>query len=224
MRMRDRLHVEGGFEDEDGSSPLNVWIFGWDDVWMHVDFVVDLLPPSPFLARVLDYVDQGIADSVMRIERGATTARYFTTMDPAWVRANWPEIVRLEASFGEELTRLASLMNFVSPPEGDASGISRIEVAVHGLAGSSFVAAVERCIVRLLGYWHRIFYTQSPNAGELESHSMPPGDLRVRDGCVEILSGGRRMSWTPQYVPAIFRKNQPLPVTRSSQARKKGRN
>jgi hypothetical protein len=58
--------------------------------------------------------------------------------------------------------------------------------------------------VRLLGYWHRVFYTGDADAQD--DYAMPPGALRVRDGGVDILPGGRRMSWAPQHTPALFKK------------------
>lgn len=74
--MRERFHRDGGFVDADGSAPIVVWITGWDEAMVHVDFVIDVLPPSAFLARFQDAVATAIA---------ATAS---TPMDDEWVARN----------------------------------------------------------------------------------------------------------------------------------------
>jgi hypothetical protein len=176
-----------------------VWIFGWDEAWMSVDLVIDQAPPSPFLSRVLDYLAWGIANNVMLVERGTTATRYVTAMDPAWVRANWQEIVKLETTFHDAITRTP--VDFRALPS-DTPGKCVIELAATERLDPNVAAFLERCVVRLLGYWHRVSYTEDAKVRE----TMPPGDLRIRDQHVEILAGGRPMDWTPRDVPALFAK------------------
>lgn len=202
-QMRGRFHAEGGFVDDDGTSPISVWILGWDEAWMNVDLVIDQLPPSPFLDRVWDRLAWGIADVVMRVKRGTTTTRYLTTMNPSWVRASWPEILKLEPTSYERLLNtpaLASILNL----QKAAPDTCVIELAADEHLDADMAAFLERCVVRLLGYWHRVVYAEDGK----ERYTMPPGELRARDGRVEILSGGRSMSWTPRELPALLKSGK----------------
>jgi hypothetical protein len=63
------------------------------------------------------------------------------------------------------------------------------------------VGFLERSVVRLLGQWHRIAYTEDGR-----KFTAPPGDLKVLGGAVEILPGGRPMRWSPKSVPALFQR------------------
>jgi hypothetical protein len=206
--MRDRYHTVGGFEDEDGSSPINVWLLAWDDTWVRVDFVIELLPPSVFLGRVFDGLARAIADSAMRVERDSSSFRYFTPMDAAWVRASWPEIMLVEANLLESLGGHGDPARDVMISENpDARETCLVELRGEKGMAPSIPALVERCLVRLLGYWHRVFYPGG--IGDEQGYAMPPGDLRYREGCVEIQRGGRKLTWTVQdthVVPAAFNK------------------
>ncbi len=204
--MRERFHAEGGFVDEDGSSPVSVWIFGWDETWVSVDLVIDQLPPSRFLERVWDCLALAISAAAMRVERGETTTRYLSAMDPAWVRASWPEILKLSPAFHEQLTATPALASIVALP-GDAPGTSVIELGVDRRAGPDLIAFLDRSIARLLGCWHRIFDA----TGADQRYTMPPGDLRVQDGDIQVVAGGRPMAWVPRDVPALFKRNKRAP-------------
>ncbi|WP_437735758.1 hypothetical protein [Sorangium sp. So ce1335] len=200
--MRARFHAEGGFVDEDGSSPLSVWILGWDEAWAHADIVVDQQPPSRFLERVWDCLALAIAAVSVRVERSGTTIRHVNAMDPAWARASWPEILKLSPAFHEQLTTMPAPAS-VLPLPGDANSTCVIELDAGGHIGPDLVAYLERSVVRLLGEWHRIVYSTDGD----QRYTMPPGDLRVEDGHVQVVANGRPMTWSPRDVPALFKKN-----------------
>jgi len=179
VAMRERFHAEGAFVDEDGSSPINVFLVGWDDALVQADFVIDLRPPSPFLARALESVARAIADKVMQVERVETCMRYRIQMDLEWARKSWPVITKLE------LAHTPSALF-----KSDAQGLTVLEFEDADRLDPDRAATLERCVLLLLGYWHRIVYTG--NAGQ--RCTMPPGDLIDREGVVDILPNGKPMN------------------------------
>lgn len=211
--MRERFHREGGFVEFDGASPLNIWILGWDEHWLHVDFVIDGLPPSPFLARIFDYIAHSIVRSRrehLEQEDTAQINHYLTLMNPEWVGRNWSVLLQLEPELAAALALCDGFSS--SPVSVDWAytlptrllQLQRAAQEEQAAEGSVRVLArfVARTVVRLVGQWHRIHFSTAENRG----YTMPPGELRIEHGSCQIGAGGRAMQWSPAERPTFFKK------------------
>jgi hypothetical protein len=222
--MRARFHRDGGFVDHDGSAPIMVWVVGWDESLMQVDFVVDLRPPSDFLGRVQDAVAAAVADTCLTVEHGETGTSYIHPMDGAWVARNWSEVLALEparqAALARDPARRGLLRVLLDPPGEEAAvvaydpsfsdprGRATLEIRFGGAVEAGAAEYLERSVVRLLGAWHRLVYEpHHDEAGHgLRAFTMPPGDVQAHGGVLEVVGPGKRMTWSPAEPPSLWHK------------------
>jgi hypothetical protein len=221
--MRERFHRDGGFVDTDGSSPISVWVVGWDELLMHVDFVLDLRPPAEFLARIQDVLAAAIADHALEVKRSETVTLYGQPMEREWIARNWAEVLALEPTLRAAIERDPALHGLLSlarqrpstqgaaivahePPSPELMARGILEVPIGTPVEPSLSEFLERSVIRLLGFWHRVAYVarQDDQGHKLQPYTMPPGDLVARAGALEIVGRGRPMIWSPTSRPALF--------------------
>jgi hypothetical protein len=171
--MRERFHRDGGFVDADGSAPIVVWISGWDEALVQVDFVIDVLPPSAFLARFQDVVATAIDATVLTIQREPDGIRYSTPMDGDWVARNWEQALAADRARQAALERSPTLQS---------------ERATMRLLG---------CWHRIA---HHPIHDERGH--RLEAFTMPPGDVVANGECLVVTGRGRPMTWKPNSHPA----------------------
>jgi hypothetical protein len=188
--MRERFHRDGGFVDADGSAPIVVWISGSDEAMVQVDFVIDVLPPSAFLARFQDIVATAIGGAVLTTERGSGWIRYSTPMDGDWVVRNWEQAVAADPALRASSSPAPTTIVARQPSDPGAQGV--VEIVTAEPPEPALVEAIERAIVRLHGCWHRIahhpFHDERGN--RLESFTMPPGDVVANGECLVLTGRG----------------------------------